>query len=100
MSVLRPRNRLVNFRLNQEEYETLKAACSSNGARSISDFARSAVMRSVGAGEPGEGLILVRLSKVGHRISELESRIRNLLRLLEGVAGQAAADRSDDGGVG
>ena len=43
MPVYSPRHRLVNFRVNEEEYATLQAACLQNGARSISDFARLAV---------------------------------------------------------
>src|ERR1700754_3122277 len=45
MSILKPRNRLVNFRLTEEEFVLLRDACMAQGARSISDFARSAVLR-------------------------------------------------------
>ena len=46
MAVTKPRNRLVNFRLTEEEFQSLRTASSESGARSISDFARSAVLRS------------------------------------------------------
>src|SRR6266849_3454740 len=45
-SLIKPRTRSVIFRLTQEEYGNLKAACSASSARSISDFARSKVLSS------------------------------------------------------
>lgn len=45
--VRNPMVRLVNFRVSEAEFERLNKACESTGARSISDFARKAVMRSV-----------------------------------------------------
>ena len=47
MAVTRPRNRTLIFRLTQDEYEVLQAA--SSGARSLSDYARSKLLDSVGA---------------------------------------------------
>ncbi len=83
MPVYRPRTRLVNFRVNEEEYATLLAACSQNGARSVSDFARLAVMRQAGVDEKNAASIQWRLSAMGHQMSELECRVVQLLRLLE-----------------
>ena len=40
MAIYSPRTRLVNFRLSEDEYQTLKDAAIRQGARSISDFAR------------------------------------------------------------
>ena len=39
--VFKPRNRLISFRLSEEEYESLRALCVTEGARSVSDYARS-----------------------------------------------------------
>ena len=41
MTVMRKRNRLVSFRLSEQEYEALQNYTLTEGARSISDFARS-----------------------------------------------------------
>lgn len=41
MAVLRPRTRLVNFRVDEEEFELLKKSAEITGARSISDHARN-----------------------------------------------------------
>lgn len=82
MSVLRPRKRLVNFRLSQEEYEKLKTAFPSQGARSISDFARTVVLRSVGLSDTPESSIHARLSSLGSKVAELEARLAGLVQLL------------------
>lgn len=44
MPVFRPRTRLVNFRLSEDEYQALKEICARSGARSVSDYARAAVL--------------------------------------------------------
>ncbi|MEP6961885.1 MAG: hypothetical protein ABI995_07400 [Acidobacteriota bacterium] len=41
---MKPRSRLVSFRVTQEELEHLRAACLMQGARNVSEFARSAVL--------------------------------------------------------
>ena len=85
MPVYRPRTRLVNFRVNDEEYATMRAACFENGARSISDFARLAVLRHAADDERQATSMQWRLSALGHKMSELECRVSQLLRLLEAV---------------
>lgn len=39
-----PRNRVVVFRLSQEEYRSLRQACDRRGARNLSDFTRTEVL--------------------------------------------------------
>lgn len=85
MTVLRPRNRLVNFRLSQQEYETVKAVYALRGARSLSDFARAAVLHSAGLAEPSNGQAQDRLVRLGRKVAELESRVTDLIRLLSGA---------------
>ncbi len=89
MPVFKPRNRLVNFRLSEEEFEKLRASCALTGARSLSDFARAAVMRSVsGTAQAGEGAELPqdpRLSSVDRKVTELESRIGQLMHLMNAL---------------
>ena len=77
MSVLKPRNRLVNFRLTEEEYAALYLASGKSGARSLSDFARSAVLRAM---ESVEG-------SNGHDCNgSLITRVNALVELLEAGA--------------
>ena len=93
MPVFKPRNRLVNFRLSEEEFEKLKASSSLNDARSLSDFARAAVMRTVSelasadlSANPNGKAVNDR------RIAELESRIEELMRLMQALRGAPVMD--------
>lgn len=73
MPVLNPRTRLVNFRVSEDEFQKLKEGCARSGARSVSDFARSAVLAEV---LPNNGVPLLELS---HRWNRLEQRIETVL---------------------
>lgn len=81
MSVIHPRNRLVNFRLSEVEFEQLREASMRAGARSLSEFARNSVLRSLEeftlAGGPARG----RLTALDRRVAELELAVGSLLRL-------------------
>jgi hypothetical protein len=77
MPVLKPRNRVVVFRLTQDEYQELKTVSSVRGARNISDFARSELLNAIGHGG---------LSAVDRRLLNLESTLQRVAQLLEGIA--------------
>ena len=92
MSVLNPRNRLVNFRLSEVEFERLKGACTRQGARSISDFARTSVLRNLDESrEPVQSYS--RMSGLDQKVAELEIRVEQLLRLMS-AANTAPLPRS------
>lgn len=83
MSVINPRNRLVNFRLSENEFEGLRIACQGMGARSISDFARSAVLEKMSQHHPeGAEVDPKRVVQLDHKVAELETRVGQLLSLL------------------
>jgi len=82
MPVLKRRNRVVVFRLTQDEYEDLKAVTSIRGARNISDFARSELLTSIEQERRPD----VRLSDVDKKLTSLESKIHRMSQLLEGMA--------------
>lgn len=69
MSVLKPRNRLLIFRLTQDEYETLHAA--SSGARSLSEFARAKLLSALDA------------PAIDQQLTELHSKVTRIAELLE-----------------
>ena len=58
------------FRLSQDEYESLVAATSESGGRSVSDFIRTAVMATVENGLDHKS--------TPARVRELEQRVRKL----------------------
>lgn len=82
MPVYHPRTRLVNFRLSEEEFELLQQTCSRSGARSISDFARAAVLSAPSIPPTSLGC--------GTRLDRLESLLTRLENSLaqrpEGIA--------------
>ena len=47
MGVLKRRTRLISFRLSDEEYEELLKITAARGARSISDFSRTALCQAL-----------------------------------------------------
>jgi hypothetical protein len=96
MSVFKPRNRLVNFRLSEEEFDKLKALCPLHGARSISDFARSSVLerldRQPDTAPPAS---MIPPSYAGHldnKVNDLETRVDQLLNMLNAVGFTNAAE--------
>jgi hypothetical protein len=92
MAVTKPRNRLVNFRVSEEEFQNLREACLSGGARSISDFARSAVLNTFGGANEQEGLLKIRLSTIDQKMDELDSSLRTLLGRLNPSTSQSTLD--------
>ena len=51
MAVLKPRERLVYFRISEDEFRQFVSVCEQAGARSISDLARNAVQRLIADGQ-------------------------------------------------
>ena len=49
--MLYTRSRIVNFRFSEEEFDLLKARCDEHGARSLSDYVRDVMLRTLKAGE-------------------------------------------------
>ena len=84
MPVPRPRTRLVNFRVSDEEYETLRFACTRHGARSISDFVRLAALGWAGSTNLQATAMQWRLSALGHTMAKLEDRVGQVLGVMEG----------------
>ena len=83
MNVLKRRNRMVNFRLSEDEYENLKNLCVTEGARSISDFARAAVCRSLtGHGTWGAAPLDERMRELGDKVEELDRAVRLIVELV------------------
>jgi hypothetical protein len=69
MSVSKPRNRTLIFRLTQDEYDFLQAA--STGARSLSDFARERLLGSI------------ERPPIDRQLTELKLTVERIAELLE-----------------
>ncbi|HCC56963.1 MAG TPA: hypothetical protein DEQ47_06795 [Solibacterales bacterium] len=82
MAFHKPRTRLVNFRLTEEEYETLKSAAENRGARSISDFARAAILSSVATQDSG--------ASHGQGLTGIDRKLEEINVAVERLAGMLA----------
>lgn len=78
MSVLRPRNRLVYFRLSEDEYSRFVSLRDSTGSRSISDFARLAVQNVIENGVHQDDRILNKLHILENLVDELSHSVQLL----------------------
>jgi DNA invertase Pin-like site-specific DNA recombinase len=87
MSVTKPRKRLVFFRVSEEEFQQLTTLCSStNGARSISELARSAVSRLLTEQDPGDQPMMNQLRRLDQSVKEVQRTIEHLATILDGSA--------------
>ena len=87
MKVFKRRSRTVTFRLSQEEYETLRQRCISEGARSISDFARASACRfRNGVKMRRKDLETeVQIQMLRELVSDLDRQVRRLSQILDAV---------------
>lgn len=77
MPVLKPRNRLVYFRVSEDEYQRYNRFCESMGSRSISDLARSAMQSIVETGND---------DRMTEKLAVLEALVGNLSRKVDEIA--------------
>ena len=92
MAVLRSRSRLVTFRLDPEEYAALRRVCISTGARSMSEFAREAVLANVDAGGASKTSLGGDLVTLTTRLHELDKLLKSATGLIERVLGGREAE--------
>jgi hypothetical protein len=80
MAVLKPRERLVYFRISEDEFRQFASVCEQEGARSVSDLARSAVQRLIAEGhrQKEDDALAQRM----HRLDELIAAVTEQLSLL------------------
>ena len=75
----KPRNRVVVFRLSQDEYRSLQEACARAGARNLSDFTRSEVLECVSSDTSG-GHMARRFASLEQQIALIQFQLDNLLQ--------------------
>ena len=80
MAVLKPRERLVYFRISEDEFRQFVSVCEQEGARSVSDLARSAVQRLIADGNrqrEGDGM-----AEKMYKLERLIAAVTEQLQLL------------------
>lgn len=78
MAIYSPRTRLVNFRLSEDEYQTLKEAAIHQGARSISDFARGAILNSVANPKAENGNGHLDIAGLDRKVTEIQGTVERI----------------------
>ena len=77
MAILRRKARIVTFRLSIEEYDALTKMCLTLRARSISDFARVAVLDRLQTVSAPRINISGHLTTLGKLLGELDAPLRD-----------------------
>ena len=73
------RNRVVVFRVTQEEYKLLRSTCLERVGRSLSDFTRSellAFLKSTGQSDE-------RIARLERKLVNLQYSVQHMIRLME-----------------
>ena len=81
------RTRLVTFRISAEEHDSLTNACANEGARSVSDYARSAVLARMMIHKGSRLSLGDDLTTLGSRLEEIDRALQDLSRTIGRVMG-------------
>ena len=91
MAISKPRNRVVLFRLTQDEFSQIQQACENGAARSVSDYARTRILGLASSEAPS-------LAHVEKKLADLSRAVESLTHLIEGAsAGRAEAATANYG---
>src|SRR5271155_5484915 len=91
VAVLKPRERLVYFRVSEDEFRQFVSVCEQAGARSVSDLARNAVQRLIAEGErQREGQELEQKMRVLENLIAAVTEQLQLLRTSQNLEGMTA----------
>ena len=91
MAVLRARSKLVTFRLSEQEHAALQHYCVRAGARSMSDVAREAVLRTIQI-RSGRGTLDKDISSLLVDLEELDTKIADVSQLIARLLGSRRHD--------
>lgn len=80
MAVLKRRCRFVTFRLLENEYEEFLVLCAREGARSLSDLARSALLRLNEHAEANR--LHAKLDMLAESVQEVDREVKRLATIM------------------
>lgn len=96
MVVLTRRSKLISFRVSAEEHEALSKSCIASGARSVAEFARSAVLQKIQEGQPGT--LKGDLATLSRALAELDTTLLDMHKTIRGVLGPPPSKRGGSSG--
>jgi hypothetical protein len=91
MSVFEQRSRIITLRVSPNEYAAIEEACGRGQARSVAEFARSAILQKVSSVAPGPGLLTNDLTSLSSRLRELDSALDDMRKQVVKVLGSVSS---------
>lgn len=85
MATSKRRDRSVIFRVNEQEYDSLKSACEAAGHRSLSDYTRSELLGT--RIDSSDSCLLERLREIDRKLTEV---CQLAIRMLESMRANGA----------
>jgi hypothetical protein len=84
MPEFKRKNRMISLRISEEEYESLKHLYTSQGARSLSEFARLAIDRVIGFDRhPEDRSLESRFTALDGRVAGLQTELARLAHVVD-----------------
>lgn len=87
MHMLKPRSRLVYFRITEDEFQKFSLLCEAEGARSLSEMARMAIGRSI-EGQNRIDPVAERLEQLNRRMDKMNDTLKQLTAFLQNQSGE------------
>jgi hypothetical protein len=99
VAVLKPRERLVYFRVSEDEFHQFVSVCEREGARSVSDLARNAVQRLIAECQRNreDQELTPKVETLEKLVAELRVQVQTLAALLRGQDGWKPAGAGAEG---
>lgn len=88
VSVTKRRTRLLTVRLTDSEYDSLSRVCDQESVRSMSDFARQAILDHLRFGGFEKTSLGGNLDTLGHQLLQVDEAIKSLSTRIEHVLGK------------
>ena len=93
MPTLTRMTRTISLRLSEPEFETLKALYAKHGARSISDFARTAMQSFISRSAQGSFALELKVQEIDGKLGVLDSEVARLSALIRSELAQRQEKR-------
>jgi hypothetical protein len=77
---MKPKNRMVSFRLSAEEYERLRQVGSARGVNNLSELARVAMNRMLDTPRPEQAGLPEQVQELRVKVESLSSELERLIQ--------------------